>query len=420
MGNNFVCCKRSDNITNIIRHKDELSNKNEEDYLNFFEQNNNNSLEKEIKLIIEPELPKNFQYNKLLNNEKNIYEDNQQELISNENSKIEEQTIYSIYNLTKEQINKLNEFFKICNKNGKPHSTDDFDQKGWMKFYPNNERFFFVPNDNNIEHNKLKIYNENNMNKMKIYQGDLNLLGERHGYGKFTTTYYNMIGLWKNDKFSGWGRESRCNGDIFEGRFENELINGKGIFMNSKNNKYIGDFKNMKRWGKGKLATNKIIYEGEFYNNMIHGIGRIKFLQNSIEYIGTFKNNRIEGKGHFTLKNGEKFDAEIKNGKIYKIENNIIENFNGSNFENLLVNKKQDKTENNINNIMNNNLESNNYYIPQENGLLKYRKINEANDLDNKTFENGAEQINEEEEPECLLSTYRNYGFDNNNNETYN
>ena len=97
---------------------------------------------------------------------------------------------------------------------------------------------------------------------MKVYQGDLNLIGERHGFGKFITPYYVLIGMWKNDKFCGWGRESRCNGDTFEVRFENGLINGKGIFMNKMNSKYVGDFKNMKRWGKGKLQTDKIIYEG--------------------------------------------------------------------------------------------------------------------------------------------------------------
>ena len=30
--------------------------------------------------------------------------------------------------------------------------------------------------------------------------------------------------MWKEDKFSGWGRESRCNGDVFEGKFEDGLL----------------------------------------------------------------------------------------------------------------------------------------------------------------------------------------------------
>ena len=107
--------------------------------------------------------------------------------------------------------------------------------------------------------------------------------------------------------------------------------------MNAKNCKYIGDFKNMKRWGKGKLATDKIIYEGEFYDNMIHGKGRIKFLKNSVEYIGNFNKNKIDGRGVIKFKNGDKYDVEIKNGEIIKIENDIFENSNGGNYDFLLT-----------------------------------------------------------------------------------
>jgi len=189
MGTNLVCCKRSENISNILKQKDELSNKNEEeDYLKFDEKNNN-KLDNEIELIIETELPKDFPHNLSINNSnspfflKNIYDDNQQEILIDENSLMEEQIIYSIYNLPKEELTKINEFYKLCNKNGKPRALDDFDKKGWTKFYPINDQFFlFSENDKNIEKNKIKIYNQNEINKMKIYQGDINLVGERHGF----------------------------------------------------------------------------------------------------------------------------------------------------------------------------------------------------------------------------------------------
>ena len=68
MGINFVCCKRSENINNIIKRTDELSNKEEEvDYLNF-DDNNNNALNNDIELMIETELPLDFQHNISLNN----------------------------------------------------------------------------------------------------------------------------------------------------------------------------------------------------------------------------------------------------------------------------------------------------------------------------------------------------------------
>jgi 1-phosphatidylinositol-4-phosphate 5-kinase len=226
--------------------------------------------------------------------------------------------------------------------------------------------------------------------------------------------------MWKNDKFCGWGRESRCNGDTFEGRFENGLINGKGIFVNKKNCKYIGDFKNMKRWGKGKLQTNKIIYEGDFYNNMIHGIGRIKFLKNKVEYIGNFKNNKIDGKGVIKFQNGDKYEVEIKNGLIIKIENDIFENSNGGD-DILLSDKKDIKNNKNItiiNGGYNNN--NNNLYINnvQINGQNNYINLN-ANDINNIFLNNNInnDQIQDQDNtPDCLLSTYRNYGFNDTNN----
>ena len=93
MGNNFVCCQRTENINNIIKGNDELSNKEQDiDYLNL-DDKNNNSLNNDIELKIETELPLDFNYNLPLNNtvsnflSKNIYDDeNQQELYADENS----------------------------------------------------------------------------------------------------------------------------------------------------------------------------------------------------------------------------------------------------------------------------------------------------------------------------------------------
>ena len=411
MGTNLICCRRTENISNIIKHKDELSHKEEYDYLNF-EEKNNNALNNEIELVIETDLPLEFPHILSQNNinsqllQKNNYENNQQEILKSENPQFEDQIIFSTYNLQNTEISKLNKFFELCNKNGKPRPYDDFNIKGWTKFYPTNDQYFVISVDKNdiIEHNKLKIYNQNDINKMKIYQGDLNLIGERHGIGKFITPYYVLIGMWKNDTFSGWGRESRCNGDTFEGRFENGIINGKGIFMNSKNSKYIGDFKNMKRWGKGKLATDKIIYEGDFYNNMIHGKGRIKFLENSVEYIGNFNSNKIDGRGVIKFKSGDKYEVEIKNGEIIKIENDVFENSNGGNFDYLLT-KRDIKKDLKKSNLEMNGLQANGQINNDINGL----------DIGNINTQQMEEQDNT---PEFLLSTYRNFGFSENNETT--
>ena len=68
MGNNFICCQRTENINNIIKHNDELSNKDESiDYLKL-DDKNNNPINNDIELMIETELPLDFHYNLSLNN----------------------------------------------------------------------------------------------------------------------------------------------------------------------------------------------------------------------------------------------------------------------------------------------------------------------------------------------------------------
>ena len=233
-------------------------------------------------------------------------------------SDIKSYKIYTVSKLKPHQRIKINDIIEFFHKNGTPRKSDDFSVNNYLKFYPKEDHFFYNK-DITLIHNNIKIYNENesDMNKIQIYKGDLNIKGERHGLGKLITQYYELIGTWKNDKLNGWGRQSRCNGEVLEGRFENGLLNGKGIYLDSNNYKYLGDFRDMKKWGKGKLITDKIIYEGDFCNDKFEGKGKIKFLKNGDEYEGSFVNGNIEGVGVFKYLNGDIYKGEFKNGKMH-------------------------------------------------------------------------------------------------------
>ena len=249
---------------------------------------------------------------------------------------------YSIEKLNPHLKEKISEILRTFDTNGIPRNSDDFNHKNFSKFYSKQDPFFKYDNTGLI-HKNIIIYNENqeDLSQMEIYEGDLNQKGQRHGLGKLVTQYYELKGLWKNDMFSGWGRQSRCNGEIYEGRFENGLLNGKGIFLDKKSNKYIGEFKNMKKWGKGKLISDKIIYEGDFINNKKEGKGRIKFLESNVIYEGTFINDNIEGYGIFKYTNGNIYEGEVKNWKMngngaYKYRNGKI--LKGRFVDNKIVN----------------------------------------------------------------------------------
>ena len=278
---------------------------------------------------IETEEPADFKYEakhpELVDGEKiviqnlgpdKIYENDEDEIDhAADNQFLEELNMYELNNVKKGELMQIKNLIDLCNRNGKPRPCDDFDPKGYKMFYPEDDPYFASEAD--VIHNQLRIYNKEDKNNLQIYQGDLNSKGQRHGQGKCTTPYYVLIGQWKNDQFSGWGRESRCNGDVFEGRYENGVINGKGIFLNEKNSKYVGDFKNTRRWGKGDLTTDKIHYEGDFVNNEMSGKGRIRFLRDGVDYQGTFKNDQIDGYGVFLWRNGDRYEGQVKFGKMH-------------------------------------------------------------------------------------------------------
>ena len=328
MGNTPDCCDRDENIDNIIEERNEIFNFSPED----------DKIPDDASFIsnhggeypTETERPAEFRYEakypKLVNSEKiiirnlpqdKIYENDDEEDDLNQEMKfMEQQNLYEMNNLQKGEVMKLKQLYDLCYRNGKPRPVDDFNPKGYTMFYPKNDPYFYV-DKSQVYPNTLKIYNQDDKNNLQIYQGDINAAGQRHGIGKCTTPYYILIGMWKNDKFSGWGRESRSNGDVFEGRYENGLLNGKGIFLNEKKCKYVGDFQNTRRWGHGDLTTDKIHYEGDFYNNQLHGKGRIIFLRDGIEYKGSFKCDRIDGYGEFKWKNGDSYKGQVKGGKMH-------------------------------------------------------------------------------------------------------
>ena len=326
MGVNPNCCEKDENLDQIIQERNEIFGYSPED----------DKIPDDASFITnhggeypnETEEPANFKYEakypNLIDGEKiiiknlgqdKIYENDEDDFIDDTNYN-EEQNMSTLNNMKKNELMQMKQLFDLCNRNGKPRPCDDFNPKGYTMFYPEEDPYFYIEKEGLIP-NQLKIYNKDNMNAIQIYQGDLNSNGQRHGLGKCTTPYYVLIGQWKNDTFSGWGRESRCNGDVFEGRYENGLLNGKGIFLNEKKCKYIGDFKNTRRWGKGELTTERLHYVGDFENNQMHGNGRIKFLRDGIEYEGTFRKDNIDGIGIFKWRNGDSYKGQVKFGKMH-------------------------------------------------------------------------------------------------------
>jgi len=189
--------------------------------------------------------------------------------------------------------------------------NQEFSPDGYKRFYPSDDPFFKRPKGKK----SYKIYNEEDEDKREIYEGEM-MDGKKHGFGKLTTKDYIREGTWKEDKFTGWGRESRTNGEILEGRFVDGKVEGKGILRDSKGSSYIGDFVDSKREGFGELDTKKANYKGEFKDNKFNGHGKVKIKEDGSEIEAEFRNGDIEKERNDILNGGK----VIKSANIEKKE----------------------------------------------------------------------------------------------------
>jgi len=191
---------------------------------------------------------------------------------------------------------------------------EDFSPNNWERFYPN-DKIFFSFSEKNIIHNQLIHNNLDSINE-SIYQGDINKKGEKHGFGKYISPAIKRIGMWRDDKFTGWGREIKGTDDIYEGKFVNGKLNGKGIYKNKKlKTTYVGEFLNSMFNGKGELYTENFHYQGDFINNKMNGKGK-KEIYNEGEYEGTFKDDRLDGNGTMKWKDGRYYIGEVSKDQM--------------------------------------------------------------------------------------------------------
>ena len=217
--------------------------------------------------------------------------------------------------------------YQQCLTKGETEPDDDFSIETYKKFYPEDDPFFIF-DKGEVSEGQI-ISSPDDIENVEIYEGEINEQNKKHGYGILTTPEYVRKGTWRGGEFTGWGRESRRNKEVLEGKFINGALNGKGIYKNSKNNLYTGDFVNSKREGFGELYTNRIQYIGEFKEDKLDGKGIIEFLKEGHKYEGDFKNNEINGRGIFQWKNGDIYEGDMTDGKmngygIYKYANGQI------------------------------------------------------------------------------------------------
>jgi hypothetical protein len=222
-------------------------------------------------------------------------------------SKIEEKNEKSLE--TGKENNKLNlENANILDLINITYVTNDIDNDGTIVEY-NNEKCNYKGED------KKKICGEGKIiyRDGRIYEG-----------------------TFEDGLLNGKGKYISSNGDIYEGIFNKGNLIGKGTIITSKDNSdksqeslkeiinddnnkitYVGEIKDFKKEGHGIETCSEYKYEGEFHDNMKNGKGLLIHLDTGDKYNGTFKDNKLTGYGIYLWNNGDSYEGDFVNGNMH-------------------------------------------------------------------------------------------------------
>lgn len=138
-----------------------------------------------------------------------------------------------------------------------------------------------------------------------------------YGYGVYIIPDIGKyLGEWKDGKRHGKGTFISINGSIYEGEWINDKTNGFGVLIDKDGNKYVGEWTDGKKHGQGTLLLsdgNK--YEGEFRFGEKFGTGTMIF-PNGDKYTGEWKDDKIHGYGIFINAEGIKHAGKWENGAL--------------------------------------------------------------------------------------------------------
>lgn len=248
----------------------------------------------------------------------------------NNSIKNEEKNLNNINNNNNSNNNNDSEFDKHISKFTTKISEDNFNSEINIKIKEIELQFGKINQDKKDELIKSKdikkiifksplLFKESNIK----YFGTWNPKTlKKEGWGILIDKDGNIFeGGWENDIIDKYGRIISINGDFYEGDIKKGIIEGKGIFYSDeKKMTYKGYFKNNLFDGKGQqifeiLDKKKLIYEGMFKNGKREGKGKFIFEDGNI-YEGDFSNDKFNGEGYFKWKDGREYKGKWEDNQM--------------------------------------------------------------------------------------------------------
>jgi len=123
------------------------------------------------------------------------------------------------------------------------------------------------------------------------------------------------IGEWKNERRSGSGKLVEKDGTVYEGEWRNDIPYGYGKKTFSNGTYYIGGIKGSSREGWGEFFWDDgCFYVGKWEGNCMHGVGEFVW-PDKRTYKGEWENAKMHGFGIMIGKKGQKYEGYWRKGK---------------------------------------------------------------------------------------------------------
>ena len=265
-----------------------------------------------------------------------IFEDEKQKILNNLKSKLEdlfmsiEPISFEEFEQKKYSFPNVKELFEEYNSQISEQSQKDLPTT--------NQSITMEQKEKDLKELPFPIKLIEDNGEYDLFKGFINKNNYFSGLGCYITDNYLYNGYFQNNEYNGKGVMINKDGSSLYGDWVNGVCNGKGIlkinnqyeyegdFVENKKqgygiekypdgSRYEGEFHDNKKNGKGKYLISKgETYEGEFKDDLFDGEGIYKWPLESREYKGQFKNGNMNGKGINKFKDGSVYEGYYKNG----------------------------------------------------------------------------------------------------------
>lgn len=182
------------------------------------------------------------------------------------------------------------------------------------------DHFEHYDKDENIETDRVLEMQFDTRKSGAMYRGQISADTARpDGMGiKIFPNNSVFEGHFDDGKINGWGRGITSRGEIYQGPFENDVMQGEGLFQWPDGRLYYGKFDGGKKHGPGiYMWANGQTYVGDFKYDECQGAGKLYYPDGKV-FEGQWVGGKKNGPCIYSWPNGAKYFVTYKHGVAEK------------------------------------------------------------------------------------------------------